>query len=161
MAIQNASDQMFDNNSDGFDIAGGSTSRKLTVSGGNIGLAGGTGATLTMPTITSSVPAKKVSSTTSSATPSPSGDADFNELHLTAQAANMTIAAPSGTPLDTNKLIIRIEPTGTYTIAYNAIFQDITASAPTATTSGKTIVIGCEYNATVSYWQIIAVTVQP
>lgn len=40
MATQNSSNNKFTNNADGFDIAGGTTARKLTVSGGDIAVAG-------------------------------------------------------------------------------------------------------------------------
>lgn len=44
-----------DINSDGFAVAGGTTARKLTVSGGDINMVGGGGATVTFPTSTSTL----------------------------------------------------------------------------------------------------------
>jgi hypothetical protein len=52
MTVQNSSDQIFDNNSDGFDVAGGTTSRQLKVSGGNVAIVGGGSATTTFPAST-------------------------------------------------------------------------------------------------------------
>lgn len=101
-----------------------------------------------------------VTTTTSSATPTPTGDSRQNELYLTAQAANMTIAAPTGTPANGNSLIIRITPTGTYTIGYNAIYEAIGQTLPTGVTSGKDVYLGAKYNSTASKWQIIAVAVE-
>lgn len=97
----------------------------------------------------------------SSATPSPTGNFKSNELYMTAQAANAVVAAPSGTPVDGNSLFIRITPTGTYTLGYNPIFEDLTGTAPTGMTNGKDIYIGAKYNDSVSKWQIIAVIVKP
>lgn len=101
-----------------------------------------------------------VTTTTSSATPTPTGDSRQNELYLTAQAANATVAAPTGTPANGNSLLIRFTPTGTYTLAFNAIFRAI-VTVPTGMTNGKEVYIGSRYNSTSSTWDIIAAAVQP
>ena len=49
MAKNNSSNQDYTNNADGFDLTGGTTRRKLTVSGGDVGVVGGGGQTFNMP----------------------------------------------------------------------------------------------------------------
>ncbi len=49
MGIQNSSNQSFNNNSDGFDLSGGITPRKLTVNGGDQTLAGSGSAVTAFP----------------------------------------------------------------------------------------------------------------
>lgn len=52
MATNNASNQKFTNNADGFDLAGGTTARKLTVSGADVAIAGSGTNVMTMPAAT-------------------------------------------------------------------------------------------------------------
>ena len=53
---QNASNQKFNNNADGFDLSGGTTARKLSVSAGDVAMAGSGGAAVvTFPTVTSTL----------------------------------------------------------------------------------------------------------
>ena len=47
-----------------------------------------------------------VTTVASSATPTPTGYSAHNQLNVTALAAAATFAAPSGTPVDGNSLII-------------------------------------------------------
>jgi hypothetical protein len=55
MAKQNSVNLDITNNADGFSIAGGSTSRTLGVSGGDITLVGSGSATLTFPTTSTTI----------------------------------------------------------------------------------------------------------
>lgn len=55
MAKNNAANQDFTENADGWDLAGGATNRKLTVSGGDVAVVGGGSATITFPTSTSTL----------------------------------------------------------------------------------------------------------
>ncbi len=94
---------------------------------------------------------------TSTATPTPVGSSYNNFYTLTALATNATFAAPSGTPANGNRLIIRIKDNGTSrTLAYNAIYRAIGLTLPTATTISKTIYLGCVYNSADSVWDVIA-----
>ena len=96
-------------------------------------------------------------STASTTTPAPTGDRKLNEYYLTALAGNPTFAAPSGTPVNGNKLIIRIEDDGTSrTLAWNAIYEAKGVALPTATTISKMLYIGFIYNSTDSKWDCIA-----
>lgn len=110
--------------------------------------------------ITSSRINPRVSSTTSTATLTPDISA-FDQYNLTAQAAGLTVAAPTGTPVDGNKLIIRILDNGTsQTITWNGTYTAIGVTLPTATTANKMIYVGCVYNSANTRWDVIAVTTQ-
>jgi hypothetical protein len=79
----------------------------------------------------------------------------------TALAANLTINAPIGTPLNGNKLIFRILDNGTTrTLTWNATYTVIGVTLPTATTANKTVYVGCIYNTANTRWDVIAVTTQ-
>jgi hypothetical protein len=79
----------------------------------------------------------------------------------TALAANLTINAPTGTPVDGDKLIFRLLDNGTTrTLTWNATYTVIGVTLPTATTANKTVYVGCVYNANNTRWDVIAVTTQ-
>jgi len=102
----------------------------------------------------------RFSSTTSTATLTPDISA-FDQYNLTAQAVGLTVAAPTGTPVDGNKLIIRILDNGTgQSISWNATYTVIGTTLPTTTTANKMIYVGCIYNATNTRWDVVAVTTQ-
>lgn len=102
--------------------------------------------------------ATSLTSVTSSATPTPVGSARINDYFLTALAAAATFAAPSGSPVNGNRLLIRIKDDGTArTIAWNAIFRAIGVTLPTTTVLGKTLYVGAVYNSAASKWDVIAV----
>jgi hypothetical protein len=99
-----------------------------------------------------------VTTITSSATPTPTGDSRENELYVTALAANAVIAAPTGSATNGNKLIMRFKDDGTpRTLGYNAIFRNIGVTPPIITTAGKTIYIAAKYNSADTKWDILAV----
>lgn len=99
----------------------------------------------------------RIGTTASSATPTP--DADSNDQYnVTALAVNAVFGAPSGTPTNGQKLIIRIKDNGTTrTLGYNAIYRAIGVTLPTATTASKTIVLGMIYNSADTKWDVVAV----
>ena len=79
----------------------------------------------------------------------------------TALAAGLTINAPTGTPVDGNKLIFRLLDNGTSrALTWNATYTVIGVTLPTATTISKTTYVGCIYNAGNTRWDVIAVTTQ-
>jgi hypothetical protein len=100
---------------------------------------------------------KRIGTTASSATPTPSAD-NHDQYNVTALAAAATFGAPTGTPTDGQRLIIRVKDNGTArTLAYNAIYRAIGVTLPTTTTISKTIVLGCIYNSADSKWDVVAV----
>ena len=102
----------------------------------------------------------RTSSTASTATLTPDISA-FDQYNLTAQAAGLTVEAPTGTPVDGNKLIIRILDNGTpQTITWNGTYTVIGPTLPTTTTANKMIYVGCVYNSTNTRWDVIALATQ-
>ena len=95
---------------------------------------------------------------TSTLTPDISVDDQFN---ITAQAASLTIAAPTGTPVDGNKILFRILDNGTArSLTWNATYTVIGVTLPTTTVANKTTYVGCVYNANNTRWDVIAVLTQ-
>ncbi len=86
-------------------------------------------------------------------------DSDTTEVAvLTAQAAALTIAAPTGSPVEGQKLIIRVKDDGSARgITFNAIFRAIGITLPTTTVASKITYLGFIYNSTDSKWDAIAV----
>jgi len=79
----------------------------------------------------------------------------------TALAAGLTINAPTGTPVDGDKLMFRLLDNGTgQTLTWNATYTVIGVTLPTTTTANKTTYVGCIYNANNTRWDVIAVTTQ-
>ena len=100
-------------------------------------------------------PIDNTTATASTLTP----DIDENEQEtVSALASALTIAAPTGTPSNGLKLIIRLTDNGTGRgLTFNAIYRAIGVTLPTTTTANKTIYIGCVYNATETKWDVIAI----
>lgn len=102
----------------------------------------------------------RVSSTTSTASITPDISA-FDQYCVTAQAATLAINAPTGTPVDGNRLTFRILDDGTSrTLNWDATFTAIGVTIPTSTTINKTTYVGCVYNASATRWDVVAVTTQ-
>lgn len=103
----------------------------------------------------------RVSSTTSSSSAVTPDISAYDEYAWTAQAATLTINAPTGTPVDGDKLIFRILDSGTpQTVSWNATFTAIGVTLPVTTTANKTSYVGCIYNANNTRWDVVAVTTQ-
>lgn len=98
----------------------------------------------------------RVSSTTSSATPTP--NADTTDIYiLTALATAPTFGAPTGSPSQGQKLIIRIKDNGTArALAWNAIYRAMGTALPTTTVLSKTLYLGFIYNSTDTKWDLVA-----
>jgi hypothetical protein len=107
-------------------------------------------------TLTNKRITKRVSSNTSSATPTPNGDS-FDIYELTALAAAATFGAPTGTPTDGQSLLIRIKDNGTArALSWNAIYRIIGTVLPTTTVANKTMYLGFLYNSADSKWDLLA-----
>jgi hypothetical protein len=102
----------------------------------------------------------RVSSTTSASSVTPD-ISSFDQYCFTALAATLTINAPTGTPVDGDKLTFRILDNGTTrTLTWNATYTVIGTTLPTATTANKMIYVGCIYNAANTRWDVVAVATQ-
>jgi hypothetical protein len=79
----------------------------------------------------------------------------------TALAAGLTINAPTGTPVDGNKLIFRILDNGTArALTWNATYTVIGVTLPTTTVINKMLYVGCIYNVANTRWDVVAVSVE-
>jgi hypothetical protein len=88
--------------------------------------------------------------------------AGVTQQNITALAVEMTINAPAGTPVDSQKLIIRIKDNGTArTLIWNAIWRNLTGPHITTTTPTKTLYFGAVYNADNLTWDITAIGMEP
>ena len=102
----------------------------------------------------------RTSTATSTATLTPDISA-VDQYDLTAQAAALAVAAPIGTPVNGNKLILRILDDGTSrAITWDGTYTVIGTTLPTATIINKMVYVGCIYNSTNTRWDVVAVTTQ-
>jgi hypothetical protein len=103
--------------------------------------------------------APRVGGTASSATPTP--DADAQDLYdLTAQAAAAAFANPTGTPVNGQKLIIRIKDNGTArALTWGSAYVAGGVGLPATTVLSKIMTIGFIYNTAnaLNKWQCVAV----
>jgi hypothetical protein len=84
-----------------------------------------------------------------------------DQYAYTALAAGLTMNAPTGTPVDGNKLIFRLLDNGTArALTWNATYTVVGVTLPTTTVINKTTYVGCIYNANNTRWDVIAVTTE-
>jgi hypothetical protein len=116
--------------------------------------------TATAQTLTNKRVTPRVNTVASGATITPT--ADLSDVYtVTALAAAATIAAPSGTPTNGQRLLLRIKDNGTArALTWNAIYRVIGVTLPTTTVANKTIYVGCIYNSADSVWDVVAETEQ-
>lgn len=110
-------------------------------------------ATLTNKRIT-----KRVTSETSSATPTI--NTDNCDIHkITALATNITSMTTnlSGTPTDGQPLIIQITGTAARTITWGSSFESSTVTLPSTTVSTNRLDVGFLWNSATSKWRCVAV----
>jgi hypothetical protein len=101
----------------------------------------------------------RVTSITSSSTPSPNADTD-DIFTVTALAVTATFAAPSGTPVNGQRLIIRVKDNGgPKTLAWNASYVAGGVALPTVTVTSKILTIMFIFNTdnALNKWQCIGV----
>lgn len=141
---------------------GNATDTTITrVSAGKIAVEGVEVSTATSTlTLTNKRITPRVSTTASSATPTPNADTD-DQYTVTALAAGATFGAPTGTPTDGQNLTIRIKDNGTArTLAWNAIYRPITITMPTTTVISKTMYLGMKYNSADTRWDVLAYSLE-
>lgn len=103
--------------------------------------------------------APRVQSVTSSATVTPTSTNDL--VKITAQAAGLTIANPTGTMSEGQAMIIRIKDNGTaQTIAFGTNYRAIGVTLPTTTTISKTIYIGLVWNDTDTKFDVLGINTE-
>ena len=111
--------------------------------------------------ITSAVP--YIAATATSVTINPS---IYNGYFYTALASGLTInASTTGSPVNGTRMIFRFKDNGTarsltWTTSGTGSFRTFGTSLPGYTVVGKTIYVGCIYNADEQYWDVLAAAVQ-
>lgn len=107
-------------------------------------------------TLTNKRITQRVTSITSSATPTPNADTD-DEYVITALAAAAAFVTPSGAPTEGQTLLIRIKDNGTArALSFDSGYRFSTDQpAPTTTVIGKTMYLGFVYNFTDSKWDCL------
>lgn len=81
-----------------------------------------------------------------------------NQFNITAQAAALTIANPSATPLDGQGILFRIKDNGTArAILWDTAYRAIGVTLPLTTVVGKTLYIGAKWNNADSKYDVIAI----
>lgn len=100
--------------------------------------------------------APNVQAVTSASTVTPSFSDDL--VDITAQAVALTLANPSGSPIEGIGIAIRIEDNGTArTIAYGSQYRAIGVTLPTTTVAGKVLYLGCIWRSVDSKLDVVAV----
>ena len=101
----------------------------------------------------------RVQTVASAATVTPVNTNDI--VTITAQAAALALANPTGTWDQGQPLMIRIKDNGTArAITYDTNYRAIGVTLPTTTVINKTTYLGLIYNATDTKWDVIGVTTQ-
>jgi hypothetical protein len=97
-----------------------------------------------------------IQTVTSSATVTPTFSNDM--VKITAQAAGLTLANPTGTAIDGLGMVIRIKDNGTArTIAYGTQYRAIGVALPTTTVISKTLYLAMVFNNDDTKWDVVAV----
>ena len=115
-------------------------------------------------TLTNKRVTPRIGTTTGAASPiTPTADT-ADQYNVTALAVAATIAIPSGTPTDGQKLTLRIKDNGTaraltWTTSAGG-YRIVGTTLPTTTFISKTVYVGCVYNAADSFWDVVAVSQQ-
>lgn len=98
-------------------------------------------------------------STTGTVTPASNTYDQVNYL-LT---GTVTFAVPSGTPVNGQKLSIRLYAASTQTVSWTTTstgYRIIGTTLPTSVAAGKTVYVGCIWNSTDSFWDVVAVATE-
>jgi hypothetical protein len=108
-------------------------------------------------TLTNKRVTPRVSTTTSSATPTINTD-NVDVFGLTAQTVDITSFTTnlSGTPTDGQRLLIYIVGTAARAITWGASFESSTVTLPTTTVSTNRLDVGFIWNAATSKWRCVA-----
>lgn len=100
-----------------------------------------------------------IQSVVSAATVTPTFSDD--EVIVTAQAAALALANPTGTAIDGLGIVIRIKDNGTArAITFDTQYRAIGVTLPTTTVISKVLYIGMIYNATETKWDVVSVAQQ-
>lgn len=102
---------------------------------------------------------RTIQSTTSTATFTHNCDS-YDTGKISSQSADITFAAPSGTPYDLQEFLLYLKDDGTSrAITWNSAFSSVMETLPTSTTAGKQMVLGFAYNTATSKWELISLLI--
>lgn len=110
-------------------------------------------------TLTNKILQSRVATISTATSITMNGDTtDIAIMDNTEATGTFTVNAPSGTPFNGQKLMLRLKSTNVQTFSWNAIFVGSVDSAlPTASSgSSYTDYMGFVYNSTSSKWQLVA-----
>lgn len=99
--------------------------------------------------------------TSTSGTITPASDT-YDQVNYSLTGTS-TFAAPSGTPVNGQKLTLRIYAASTQTISWTTTstgYRIIGVSLPTSIVGTKTTYVGCIWNSTDLFWDVVAVSTQ-
>lgn len=172
MGKNNAVNTVITNNADGFEISGGTTARKISVTGGDVNMTGGGAAVITYPASSATLATlgltetldlkrvnKKAPAITQSATPSINTDAvDVAHIVGLAQAITSMTTNLTGTPIQGDTLRVDITDNGTArAITWGASFEASgTVALPTTTVVNVRLDVGFMWNTVTSKWRCVA-----
>ena len=113
-------------------------------------------------TLTNKTINPRVASTTS-AGPTATPNGDTTDMYvITAQDQAVAFANISGTPVNGQKMILRLRPDGTTrAVSWSSSsggYRAVGATLPTSLPASKTTYVGCIYNSSASYWDVVAVS---
>lgn len=109
----------------------------------------------TLATLRTDLLAPNVQSVASAATVTPTFDNDL--VDITAQAAALAIANPTGTAVNGWGIVIRIKDNGTArAITWDTQYQAIGIVLPTTTVVSKILVVGMIYNSNTTKWNVVS-----
>jgi hypothetical protein len=106
---------------------------------------------------------RAVAAGSTSGTLTPNGNTTdvFNAFGLTGA---ITVATPSGTPVDGQRLMLRFEDNGTGRgitwTGTSGAYRAVGVTLPTTTVASKVTYVGCVYNSNDTFWDAIAVATQ-
>ncbi len=114
----------------------------------------------TSDTLTNKRITARIGTTASGTTITPTGDSS-DQYNVTALAADATIAIPSGTPTNGQKLILRFKDNGTaraltWTTSAGG-YRAVGVTLPTTTVISSVLYVGCIWNAQDSFYDVVAV----
>lgn len=171
MATNNAGNQIFTNNADGWALSGGTVVRKYTQSGGDVAVVAGGSNTYIFPsaadtllgrnsvdTVTNKrITKRSLATSANSATPTINTDL-YDVVVITAQALAITSFTTNltGTPVEGDTLVIAITGSGSAAITWGALFEASTIALPTGFTTSRQD-IAFRWNTATAKWRCVGV----
>jgi hypothetical protein len=139
-------------------VLGNGTSAMTTVAAPSGAVVG----TTDSQTVTNKRVTPRIGTVVSASPITPTADT-VDQYNVTALATTAVFAIPSGTPTDGQKLSIRIYAGTTQTISWTTTaggYRVIGSTLPLSVPAGKTVYVGCVYNAQDLFWDVVAVATQ-